>query len=101
MDVIFNWPYVFIKSQTRILAISEKTVGIRTSNIFLLDYFCKISIFSVLVKDKAEVLVQMEKAQNVKDELAEEVERLHALLEQERSKVRALTSDNKNKGKVR
>ncbi|XP_075218799.1 G kinase-anchoring protein 1-A-like [Lycorma delicatula] len=50
------------------------------------------------MKDKAEVLVQMESTQKVKDELSNEVERLHALLEQERSKVRSLTAE-KTKGK--
>lgn len=49
------------------------------------------------MRDKAEVLVQMEKTQKVKDELSNEVQRLHALLEQERSKVHTLTSE-KNKG---
>lgn len=53
-----------------------------------------------LVRDKAELVDQMEKIQKVKDELSNEVERLHALLEQERSKVRSLTNE-KNKGKVR
>ncbi|RZF37221.1 hypothetical protein LSTR_LSTR014388 [Laodelphax striatellus] len=56
------------------------------------------------MKDKAEVLVAMEKTTMVKDELSGEVERLHALLEQERSKVRALTQQgdkNKSKNKKR
>ncbi|XP_039291138.1 G kinase-anchoring protein 1-like isoform X2 [Nilaparvata lugens] len=56
------------------------------------------------MKDKAEVIVAMERTTMVKDELSGEVERLHALLEQERSKVRALSQHNdknKTKGKKR
>lgn len=51
------------------------------------------------VRDKAEILVQLDKLQHVKDELTDEVARLHAQLEQERSKVHSLTSqDSKGKG---
>lgn len=51
------------------------------------------------VKDKAEILVQLDKLQHVKDELTTEVASLHAQLEQERSKVHALSaSEGKGKG---
>lgn len=54
---------------------------------------------SFIVRDKAEVLVQLDKLQRVKDELTDEVASLHAQLEQERSKVHSLTSlDTKGKG---
>lgn len=49
------------------------------------------------MKDKAEVLIEVDRLQRMRDELSSEVSNLHALLEQERSKVRALTSDTKNK----
>ena len=52
------------------------------------------------MKDKAEVLIEVERLQRMRDELSSEVSNLHALLEQERSKVRALTSDSKNKSQV-
>lgn len=52
------------------------------------------------MKDKAEVLMEVERLQAVKDELSNEVSNLHALLEQERSKVRALTAEPKSKDKV-
>lgn len=52
------------------------------------------------MKDKAEALFEVDKLQRVKDELSTEVSSLHAQLEQERSKVRALTSDCKNKAQV-
>lgn len=44
------------------------------------------------MKDKADVLIELDRLSRVKDELTEEVARLHGLLEQERSKVSALTS---------
>ncbi|XP_034242651.1 G kinase-anchoring protein 1-like [Thrips palmi] len=51
------------------------------------------------VKDKAEILVQLDKLQVVKDELTAEVANLHVQLEQERSKVHALSAtDGKGKG---
>lgn len=51
------------------------------------------------VKDKAEILVQLDKLQHVKDELTTEVTNLHVQLEQERSKVHALSaSEGKGKG---
>lgn len=51
----------------------------------------------ILVKDKAEVLMEVERLQTIKDELSTEVASLHTQLEQERSKVRQLTAENKNK----
>ncbi|PSN51381.1 G kinase-anchoring protein 1-A [Blattella germanica] len=53
-----------------------------------------------MVKDKAEVLIEVDRLQTMRDELSSEVSSLHAQLEQERSKVRALTSDSKNKAQV-
>lgn len=55
------------------------------------------------MKDKADVLLELQRLTGVKNELTEEVSRLHGLLEQERSKVAALTTDsqhNKHKDKV-
>jgi hypothetical protein len=52
------------------------------------------------VKDKAEALFEVEKLRRVKDELSTEVSSLHAQLEQERSKVRALSIDSKSKAQV-
>lgn len=53
------------------------------------------------MKDKADVLMELERLNNVKNELTDEVTKLHALLEQERSKVAALTSESqKVKDKV-
>nr|CAD7259776.1 unnamed protein product [Timema shepardi] len=50
------------------------------------------------MRDKAEVLIEVDRLQRVKDELSSEVSSLYAQLEQERSKVRALSaSDPKNK----
>jgi len=52
------------------------------------------------MKDKAQVLVEVDKLQRVRDELSNEVESLAAQLEQEKSKVRALTGgDTKAKEK--
>lgn len=51
------------------------------------------------MKDKAEVLMEVERLEAVKDELSNEVSRLYAQLEQERSKVRALTGEQKTKDK--
>ncbi|XP_069677358.1 G kinase-anchoring protein 1-like isoform X2 [Periplaneta americana] len=48
------------------------------------------------MKDKAEVLIEVDRLQRMRDELSSEVSSLHVQLEQERSKVRALTSDPKN-----
>lgn len=56
---------------------------------------------TVIVKDKADVLMELERLNNVKNELTDEVAKLHVLLEQERSKVAALTSESqKVKDKV-
>lgn len=52
------------------------------------------------MKDKADVLSELERLNSVKNELTEEVTRLHALLEQERSKVASLSDSNKHKEKV-
>uniref|UniRef100_A0A1Y1MGI7 G kinase-anchoring protein 1 n=1 Tax=Photinus pyralis TaxID=7054 RepID=A0A1Y1MGI7_PHOPY len=46
------------------------------------------------MKDKADVLLELEKLYSEKNDLTEEVTRLHVQLEQERSKVAALTSDS-------
>ncbi|KRT79280.1 hypothetical protein AMK59_6689, partial [Oryctes borbonicus] len=46
------------------------------------------------MKDKADVLLELERLNTVKNELTEEVAKLHALLEQERSKVAALTAES-------
>lgn len=58
------------------------------------------SLLDLTVKDKAEALFEVEKLRRVKDELSIEVSSLHAQLEQERSKVRALTADSKSKAQV-
>lgn len=46
------------------------------------------------MKDKAQVLLELEKLTRVKEELTEEVTRLHKLLEQERSSPKANTTNN-------
>jgi len=48
------------------------------------------------MKDKADVLLELEKLYIEKNELMDEVSKLHVLLEQERSKVAALTSESHN-----
>lgn len=54
------------------------------------------------MKDKADVLLELEKLYTEKNDLTEEVTRLHVQLEQERSKVAALSSDShKHKDKKR
>lgn len=45
------------------------------------------------MKDKSEVLLELEKLTRMKEELTEEVTRLHKLLEQERSSTKANTSN--------
>ncbi|KAM9393036.1 G kinase-anchoring protein 1 [Pholidichthys leucotaenia] len=45
------------------------------------------------MKDKAEILVQVEELLHIKEELSSQVTLLHAALEQERSKVKGLQSD--------
>jgi len=47
------------------------------------------------VKEKSEILVEMEKLTKVKDELTIEVDSLAIQLQQERSKVSALTNESK------
>lgn len=56
-------------------------------------------MFFFAVKDKADVLMELERLNGVKNELTEEVTRLHALLEQERSKVASLTAEVQHKHK--
>lgn len=51
------------------------------------------------MKDKADVIMELERLNGVKNELTEEVTRLHGLLEQERSKVAALTTESQHKHK--
>ncbi|KAK0161080.1 hypothetical protein PV327_009596 [Microctonus hyperodae] len=46
------------------------------------------------MKDKASVLAEVAKLQEIRDELTSEVSSLHAQLEQERSKTRISTTDN-------
>ncbi|XP_051525551.1 G kinase-anchoring protein 1 [Myxocyprinus asiaticus] len=45
------------------------------------------------MKDKAEILLQVEELLNIKEELSSQVAQLHAALEQERSKVKGLQSE--------
>uniref|UniRef100_A0A671T224 G kinase-anchoring protein 1-like n=1 Tax=Sinocyclocheilus anshuiensis TaxID=1608454 RepID=A0A671T224_9TELE len=45
------------------------------------------------MKDKAEILLQVEELQNIKEELSSQVTQLHTSLEQERSKVKGLQSE--------
>lgn len=47
------------------------------------------------MKEKAELIVEMEKISKVKDELTAELENLSSQLQQERSKVTALTDSKK------
>ena len=47
------------------------------------------------MKDKAAVLAEVAKLQEIRDELTSEVTSLHAQLEQERSKNHASSSDTK------
>lgn len=57
----------------------------------------KFLIFTILqqVKEKAELIIEMEKISKVKDELTAELENLSSQLQQERSKVTALTDVKK------
>lgn len=48
------------------------------------------------MKDKAAVLLELERLTTVKEELSEEVNRLHKLLEQERSNKSNNTTDTHN-----
>lgn len=65
---------------------------------------CWLCVVVFAVKDKADVLMELDRLSRVRDELTEEVTRLHGLLEQERSKVGALTAEphphSKHKEKV-
>ncbi|MBN3314322.1 GKAP1 protein, partial [Atractosteus spatula] len=45
------------------------------------------------MKDKAEILLQVEELMNIKEELSSQVTSLHAALEQEKSKVKGLQSE--------
>ncbi|XP_073675449.1 G kinase-anchoring protein 1-like [Garra rufa] len=45
------------------------------------------------MKDKAEILLQVDELQTIKEELSSQVTQLHTALEQERSKVKGLQSD--------
>ncbi|KAG5345711.1 GKAP1 protein, partial [Acromyrmex heyeri] len=60
---------------------------------------CKLLLFVIisllLVKDKASVLAEVAKLQEIRDELTSEVASLHAQLEQERSKTRTSSVDVK------
>ncbi|XP_077456907.1 G kinase-anchoring protein 1 [Stigmatopora argus] len=54
------------------------------------------------MKDKAEILVQVEELLHIKEELSSQVSSLHAALEQERSKVKGLQSEQpKHQGNKR
>ncbi|EDL93916.1 rCG24113, isoform CRA_a [Rattus norvegicus] len=45
------------------------------------------------MKDKAEILLQVDESQSIKNELTVQVSSLHAALEQERSKVKVLQAE--------
>ncbi|MBN3284939.1 GKAP1 protein, partial [Polyodon spathula] len=45
------------------------------------------------MKDKAEILLQVDELMNIKQELSTQVNSLHVALEQEKSKVKGLQSD--------
>lgn len=49
-----------------------------------------------IVKDKADILMELEKHSRIKDELTEEVTRLNGLLEQERSRSKTGLSVNES-----
>ena len=48
------------------------------------------------MKEKSQILVQVDKLEKVKDELTAEVDKLNSELQQERSKVSALTEAKKS-----
>lgn len=48
------------------------------------------------MKDKADILMELEKHNRIKDELTEEVTRLNGLLEQERSRSKSGNSVSEN-----
>lgn len=78
-----------------VMKLKEELHNVKTRN----KKLCNILALGEM-KDKAEALFEVEKLRRVKDELSTEVSSLHAQLEQERSKVRALTSDSKSKAQV-
>lgn len=75
-----------------VIKLKEELHSVRTRN----KKLCNI-LAQGEMKDKAEVLVEVERLQLMRDELSSEVSSLHAQLEQERSKVRALSGDSKGK----
>lgn len=82
-----------IKSlKEEVVKLKEELHNVKTRN----KKLCNILALGEM-KDKAEALFEVDKLRRVKDELSIEVSSLHAQLEQERSKVRALTSDSKSK----
>ncbi|XP_021941709.1 G kinase-anchoring protein 1-like isoform X2 [Zootermopsis nevadensis] len=82
-----------IKSlKEEVVKLKEELHNVKTRN----KKLCNILALGEM-KDKAEALFEVDKLRRVKDELSTEVSSLHAQLEQERSKVRALTSDCKSK----
>lgn len=60
-----------------------------------MDLIYKLTSIYILVKDKASVLAEVAKLQEIRDELTSEVASLHAQLEQERSKTRTSSTDVK------
>lgn len=82
-----------IKSlKEEVVKLKEELHNVKTRN----KKLCNILALGEM-KDKAEALFEVDKLRRVKDELSTEVSSLHAQLEQERSKVRSLTSDSKSK----
>ncbi|KAG5326243.1 GKAP1 protein, partial [Pseudoatta argentina] len=65
------------------------------SNACICKLLLFVIIFLLLVKDKASVLAEVAKLQEIRDELTSEVASLHAQLEQERSKTRTSSVDVK------
>ncbi|XP_063216412.1 G kinase-anchoring protein 1-like isoform X2 [Bacillus rossius redtenbacheri] len=79
--------------EEEIVKLKEELQQVKTRN----KKLCNILAHGEM-RDKAEVLVEVDRLQRVRDELSAEVSSLHVQLEQERSKVRALTSaDTKGK----
>ena len=58
-------------------------------------WLTRVVLLQISVKEKAEILVQVEKLTKVKDELTSEVDKLSIQLQQERSKVSALMDAKK------
>ncbi|XP_066994412.1 G kinase-anchoring protein 1 isoform X2 [Anabrus simplex] len=75
-----------------IVKLKEELHNVKTRN----KKLCQI-LAQGEMRDKAEVLMEVERLQQMREELTTEVTTLHAQLEQERSKVRALTADPKSK----